>query len=415
MNTRLKRIGLPALAALLPLAGWTVDALSLTPEVSRLLPAAVAVEMQDAAGTSLRTVNGTLVPQGVVVQVSALAKAAKASVRSRSGETWATSEVLATNAAVGLAVLKLPNPPLTPLAFPPSGAYTAKSRVFLLNGPGVGADSVSATIYENFMLRNTGADLCPVVPGIPGAGPVVDERGRFLGVACDLSEGSYNFGYIVPMGSVRVVANTVGQGGPISNFAGASVPAYEQRDATTGLVFRGAVLTKAERWDDARFFLDQALKRDPNAADAYYWSGQALFGGQQFQRAAEDFVLAGQKDATFHLAWHMAGAAQNQAADYNKAIEMYQKALEVKPTAADTYCNLGGAYYNLQRIDDAVAAFRKSIELDPRYARGLAYTNLALVLNGAGRRDEAEAVYRDLNQVSPEWAQRLRAALDGAR
>ena len=109
----------------------------------------------------------------------------------------------------------------------------------------------------------------------------------------------------------------------------------------------------------------------------------------------------------------MAGAALNQAADYAGAERMYQKAIEVKPNAADTYCNLGGAYYNMQRPDDAIAALRRSIQIDPRYARGLAYTNLAVVLNGLGRRDEAEQVYEDLRKVNEEWAARLRATLDG--
>lgn len=382
------------------------------PGLTAALAWAARVEVLDSAGKTLRTVNGTLLSQGVVVQTSALAGAAKVRITARDGNAWESANVVNANGLIGLSLLQLPGEPSGAVVFPAIRSYMARSRVFLLNGPGVGSDSLSARIYQNFMLRGA-PDLCPIDIGITGAAPAVDSTGRFLGVACDLSEGVYKLGYIVPSGSVQVLTTSPPQPQSVSSLADVAPPAFQDRSTATGLLFRGVVLAQANRPDDARHFLSLALDRDASLPEAHFWTGRVLFSQEQFTQASEEFQIAGTKDPTYYLAWHMAGATLHQAKDYNGAVKMYLKALEAKPNAADTYCNLGGAYYVLQRIDDAVAAFRKSIELDPRYAQGLAYTNLAMVLHGAGRKDEAEKVYQDLVKINPAWGRQLRATLDG--
>jgi hypothetical protein len=357
-------------------------------------------------------VNGTLLETGLVVQASALAGAAKIRAVARDGGNWESERVIAVNGLLGLCLVELPGRPSRAVVFPENRSYMATSRVFLLNGPGLGPDSLSARIHENFTIQGA-PDLCPTDIGITGAAPAVDGTGRFLGVACDLSEGPYKFGYIVPVGSVQVLATSLGQVQPISGLADVSTPQFEDRGTAPGLLFRGAVLTQADKLDDARHFLDLALVKAPKSPEVHFWNGRALFAQEQFALASEEFQAAGTEDPSFHMAWHMAGAALNQARDYAGAEKMYKKALEAEPNSAGTYCNLGGAYYNMQRLDDAIAAFRKSIELDPRYAQGLAYSNLAVVLTGMARRAEAEQVYDDLVKVNPAWAQRLRDTLDG--
>lgn len=411
--------GLAAGILLGTLGGTTTRAQSPPPAAARPNPGlsaalawAARVEVLDAAGKTLRTANGTLLQQGVVVQISALAGAAKVRVADRDGKTWESETAINTNGLIGLALLQLPAVPSSAVVFPANRSYMAYSRIFLLNGPGVGPDSLSARIHQNFMLRGA-PDLCPTDVGITGAAPAVDPTGRFLGVACDLSQGVYKSGYIVPTGSVEILTTSLPQAQSVSSLAGATPPGFEDSTTATGLLFRGACLAQAERLDDARHFLNLALNRDASMSEAHYWLGRVLFSQEQYVPASEEFAIAGTKDPTYYIAWHMAGAALNQAKDYAGAVKMYLKGLEARPNAADTYCNLGGAYYNLQQIDDAAAAFRKSIELDPRYAQGLAYTNLAMVLQRAGKNEEAETVYQDLVKVNPEWGRQLREALDG--
>jgi tetratricopeptide (TPR) repeat protein len=59
--------------------------------------------------------------------------------------------------------------------------------------------------------------------------------------------------------------------------------------------------------------------------------------------------------------------------DYDKAIEYYHKAIELKPDDAVAYYNLGCAYDNKGDYDKAIKSYNKAIELKPDDA--VAYNN----------------------------------------
>jgi Tfp pilus assembly protein PilF len=386
---------------------------------SQYLPAAVSVDVKDAGGATIRTVNGTLIQAGVIVPVSSLKGGTKAVVRSRSGDSWTTESVVASHSVTGIAILGLPETPDYAFKFPAGGGFMPESKVTILGGPGSTPDSVSSVIHYTFAMRD-GTDFVSVSPGLSGACPVLDRAGRFLGVAGDLSTQGYKVGFMIPMVSVRAVAGVHGDSHPISGMATASPPAFENAETAAGLTFRAASLATAGSQaknpidtEAARALLAKAIKLDPSSVDAHFWMGRVLFVLEQWDQTAEEFQEAAKLDPNYHLAWHLAGAAYNQGARYLDAEKMYMKALEVKPNAADTYCNLGGAYFNEHRNEKAIEAFKKSIELDPRYQYGLAYSNLALTFSSMGQKDEAEKVYQDLLKVFPESAAHLREALDG--
>jgi len=60
--------------------------------------------------------------------------------------------------------------------------------------------------------------------------------------------------------------------------------------------------------------------------------------------------------------------------EYNKAIEVYQKAIEINPQNDEAYFNMGNAYFILLEYDKAMEAYQKAIDINPqRYG---AYINL---------------------------------------
>lgn len=391
------------------------DAASQNSAVSRQLAGAVTVHMIDSQGAPLRSVNGTMLNEGVVIPSSALSGASSAQIIARDGSRWESSHLLAVHSPVGIALLQMPEPAPFAIVFPGSGAFMPGSRATLLAGPGGAADSVTTTLQRAFSLRD-GTDFIPVKPGLAGAAPCIAPDGRFLGVSGDLSEDGFSLGYVVPMASVRAVVNTRGAPMPISVAAGEDTSApLENRTSSYGLSFRGAILHTMGDSDDARNFLTLALKVDPDSPNAHFWMGHVYFRESEYIRAAESFIRAGESDKTYHLAWHMAGAAYNQAGQFLDSEEMYTKALEIDPNSAMTLCNLGGAYVNQRRHELAIEAFNKSIRADPRYQNGLAYLNLAMTYDALGRRAEAEQVYQDLLKISPSAAAQLRTQLDRTR
>jgi tetratricopeptide (TPR) repeat protein len=382
--------------------------------VGSFLAGAVTVELQDGKGAPLRSINGTLLRQGVIVPISALAGASKAVVKTRGGAEWTTESVSATNASIDLALLALPQAPEFFLTLPDNSSFMPGSKVTLVNGPGASPDTVSSTIYYTYQLRDL-TDYIAVAPGLKGAAPALDPTGRLLGVTGDLSEPGYPMGFLVPAVSVGVVAAAESAPTPIASIAGSPPVPWLDRNSVTGLCFRGALLTTAAEYEKARNFLTLALKKDPNSPDAHYYMGRVLFAQQQYTQAADELQKAGELDSSFHMAYHMAGAAYHQAGKYPDAEKMYAKALAIKPAAPETYCNLGGTLFMEGRYDKAVEAFRQSISIDPRYAMGLAYFNLAKTYNQMGLPAKTEEVHADLLKIDPAWAQRLRSELDAKR
>jgi 4-amino-4-deoxy-L-arabinose transferase-like glycosyltransferase len=58
------------------------------------------------------------------------------------------------------------------------------------------------------------------------------------------------------------------------------------------------------------------------------------------------------------------------------------------------YFNLGNKYRQLERYEEAIAAYEKSLELDPNYIGS--HNNLALAYEGAGRNEEATERWREV-------------------
>jgi tetratricopeptide (TPR) repeat protein len=418
----LKQRGVAVRAATILLAGTLLgclggvaaraqDAVPTFPGVTGALSWAARAEILDPSGKTLRIVNGTILPDGLAVETRALAGAARVRIQTRGAGTWESAAVVSTHPLIGLSLLQLPELPPRPVVFPESGAYQARMRVFLLHGPGAGPDSLPARIYENFELTGF-PDLCPIDAGTIGAAPAVDSTGRFLGVVCDLSEGPYKYGYIVPAGSVAQLSDYRTPPRSLAGLPDQGRPGFAEDTTATGLLFRGAVLTQIGRLDDARRFLHLAEERDPSRSEIYYWAGRALFAQEQYPQAAEEFMYAAGRDSANYQAWHRAGEALHLAADYAGAERAYLRAIRVNPGAARTYCTLGVLYLKMQRGREAEAAWRTSIRIDPRFQEGIAYYNLASEMKHQGRTAAVDSICREIAAVEPAWEQRLRDALE---
>jgi predicted TPR repeat methyltransferase len=71
------------------------------------------------------------------------------------------------------------------------------------------------------------------------------------------------------------------------------------------------------------------------------------------------------------------------------------------PEQADCYSNLGIIYNAVHRVDDAIAAYRRAIALNPGHVN--AYNNLGILLKATGRPAEAEAAYRKALELNPQF------------
>ena len=169
-----------------------------------------------------------------------------------------------------------------------------------------------------------------------------------------------------------------------------------------------AALTQAQtaKNDMAKAPADQ---RDTMKAQVTDLSGKAITELEAAKTAAPE------KDANLHLIWARLGDAYDVAGRPDDAANAYRQAVALKPTPG-YYNNLGGILGRNGKIDDAMAAYQKSAELDPPNA-AQAYRNAGITLYNAGKMKEAVEPLKKATELDPKSAQAwylLGAALVGA-
>jgi serine/threonine-protein kinase len=114
----------------------------------------------------------------------------------------------------------------------------------------------------------------------------------------------------------------------------------------------------------------KALQLDPSLAEAYTSLGMISFfyewnwpeAETQFQRALEL-----NPNYPFAHTWYAVGLAANDRRD--EAIEHVQRARELDALSLITNTEVGRVYYLCRQYDKAIDAFRRTIDLDPHFAR----------------------------------------------
>jgi Flp pilus assembly protein TadD len=85
------------------------------------------------------------------------------------------------------------------------------------------------------------------------------------------------------------------------------------------------------------------------------------------------------------------GTVRYNAKQYMQAVDAWMKAAELNPKmAGEMYNNAGNAYRDARKADDAIAAYKKAIGLDP--SRTTTAVNLATLLKIQGKVNDAVAV-----------------------
>jgi Flp pilus assembly protein TadD len=146
----------------------------------------------------------------------------------------------------------------------------------------------------------------------------------------------------------------------------------EDRGRARELLEKGKELYRSDQDSEALSAFQEALKLDPDLAEAHFRLGLSYeaLGKQEeaeaeYKKAVESYkkYLAEHEDdaeAHYDLGQTYAGLGQ-----YSDAIREYREATKLKEDDADIYYDLGVAHTKLAQYDAAAAAFSKSLEIDP--------------------------------------------------
>ncbi|MBI3739204.1 MAG: tetratricopeptide repeat protein, partial [Chloroflexi bacterium] len=118
----------------------------------------------------------------------------------------------------------------------------------------------------------------------------------------------------------------------------------------------------------------------------------------------EAITIAERLDNTQFLAWcyNGLGNVNHGLTRYDDAIAAYQRAIELDPKNAHPHNGVGNVYYALARYDDAIAAYQGAIALDPKFA--YPHNGLGAMYRDLARYDDAIAAYQRATELDPNLA-----------
>ena len=102
------------------------------------------------------------------------------------------------------------------------------------------------------------------------------------------------------------------------------------------------------------------------------------------------------------MVWNLLGAANAGLGKVVEASQAFKRVIEINPKFADGHNNFGLACQQLGRREEAIKAFTIALKLNPNYAR--AYNNLGNTLKEIGNLEEAIKVYKKALSLEPNYA-----------
>ena len=134
--------------------------------------------------------------------------------------------------------------------------------------------------------------------------------------------------------------------------------------------------------------VDACLGRDGRNQQSRIWPGRHLCSSWPSRRGSHP-LSPGRGIATDSAPFNSLGALLAREGNYEEAIAQFRRALEIDPNLFLTLVNLGMALSRQGRYDKAGEEFQRTIEIDPRGSR--VHRELAHLLFLDGKAEEARA------------------------
>ena len=157
----------------------------------------------------------------------------------------------------------------------------------------------------------------------------------------------------------------------------------------------------AGRHLDAQHCAQQALAVDPAHADALHLMGLICVHSGQYDHAVEWIARAIQLDPNPEYLSNLATALHRQGR-LDEAVKALDKAVQLKPDDADLWRQLGNALIDAGRSSEALLCFQHAVELNPNH--GDAACKAAVLLQQEERFDEALVYLNRSAEAQPDHA-----------
>ncbi|MEK6325811.1 MAG: tetratricopeptide repeat protein [Acidobacteriota bacterium] len=185
-----------------------------------------------------------------------------------------------------------------------------------------------------------------------------------------------------------------------------SVADYHKRQPENDARFgKAQEAIRKKEYKDAIALLRQILAVDPKDFVAWTELGTVDFKQGDTQEAEKSYLRALQEKPSFVLALLNLGKLRMAEKNFEGAIEVLTRAVEVQPQGSDANYFLGESYLQVKKGSKAVGFFEAALRFDP-VGKAEAHLRLASLYKGAGMKDKAVAEYEKFLAKKPDYPDR---------
>ena len=191
--------------------------------------------------------------------------------------------------------------------------------------------------------------------------------------------------------------------GTIADASGKQLPDPKDRVQVYELFWEAMADGQHGRLEESLRKLREAQKIEPDSLSIIFLAALDYLQIKDFQNAIQLFNKTLEIKPTFAQPHYYLGVIYAQTSNNQAAIENFKKALELDPTNFTAAFGLGSTYLRLKQVDEATGAFREAIQLHPDYAE--AYTALGEIYLYQKRVDEAVQALERAVAIAPQMKQ----------
>jgi len=164
-----------------------------------------------------------------------------------------------------------------------------------------------------------------------------------------------------------------------------------------------AAVAMQDKHEQALKHVEDALRRKPDLAEAWYNKGVVLLLLFQFSEALASFEEALQCRPVFTEARYNKGITLGNLGRYAEALLCFEETLEDDPQDSEAWLGKGGALLMLARFSEAVDSFEEALSYDKGSSGAWLGTGLGLMM--LGRPEEAMTCFDEALSRGPEFAE----------
>lgn len=170
--------------------------------------------------------------------------------------------------------------------------------------------------------------------------------------------------------------------------------------------FYGYITWERNRdWKNEKTLWLATLEQHPNYVKAYNNLGYYYSNKGHFEKAVEYYEKALEIQPIYSIAYSGLGEVALRQGAYEKAVVNFERAIEINPNKAGNYNSLGIAYVQLKEVEKAEENFKKALEIQPFLFES--NFNLAVIYIGKNDFKEALNLFEKANKVRGTEAQVL--------